>query len=288
MRSVEQSLLRTGLDRLDILLIHDCDVWTHGPVDATVASRRRWRAPTSARQAAQREDRRGHWFRHQRVRHLREVREGRRLRCGDDGWPLFAADPERRWTNSCRWRSKRTSASCWPACSIPAFSQPAPCPAPSSSTAPAPEDIMERVRKIEAICAAHATPLRRAALAVRDGASRGRDGAARRGHATGGAGQLGRCRQHGAGGSLGRPAVRRSARSGGADAWRVRARRQSNSSTNCRTSRAGTASGLRPRRSIFARSDGDPVRVTIPVDIPHVGFDRSRQRSSRPLTSAAL
>lgn len=30
MRSLEQSLLRTGLDRIDILLIHDCDVWTHG------------------------------------------------------------------------------------------------------------------------------------------------------------------------------------------------------------------------------------------------------------------
>ncbi|MCW6508708.1 aldo/keto reductase [Lichenifustis flavocetrariae] len=30
MRSVEHSLLRTGLDRIDVLLIHDCDVWTHG------------------------------------------------------------------------------------------------------------------------------------------------------------------------------------------------------------------------------------------------------------------
>jgi D-threo-aldose 1-dehydrogenase len=30
MRSVEQSLLRTGLSAIDILLIHDCDVWTHG------------------------------------------------------------------------------------------------------------------------------------------------------------------------------------------------------------------------------------------------------------------
>jgi D-threo-aldose 1-dehydrogenase len=30
MRSVEQSLLRTGLSRLDVVLIHDCDVWTHG------------------------------------------------------------------------------------------------------------------------------------------------------------------------------------------------------------------------------------------------------------------
>ena len=34
MRSVEQSLLRTGLSRFDILLIHDCDVWTHGKDDA--------------------------------------------------------------------------------------------------------------------------------------------------------------------------------------------------------------------------------------------------------------
>ena len=30
MRSVEQSLLRFGTDRLDLLLIHDVDVWTHG------------------------------------------------------------------------------------------------------------------------------------------------------------------------------------------------------------------------------------------------------------------
>ncbi len=30
MRSVEQSLLRTGFDRFDVLLIHDCDVWTQG------------------------------------------------------------------------------------------------------------------------------------------------------------------------------------------------------------------------------------------------------------------
>ncbi|MFI5010945.1 MAG: aldo/keto reductase [Hyphomicrobiales bacterium] len=30
MRSFEQSLLRLGVDRIDILLIHDVDVWTHG------------------------------------------------------------------------------------------------------------------------------------------------------------------------------------------------------------------------------------------------------------------
>ncbi len=33
MKSVEQSLLRTGFSHLDILLIHDCDVWTHGTTD---------------------------------------------------------------------------------------------------------------------------------------------------------------------------------------------------------------------------------------------------------------
>ena len=31
MRSFEQSLLRLGRERIDILLIHDVDVWTHGP-----------------------------------------------------------------------------------------------------------------------------------------------------------------------------------------------------------------------------------------------------------------
>src|SRR5262249_481039 len=30
MRSVEQALLRLGTDRIDLLLIHDVDVWTHG------------------------------------------------------------------------------------------------------------------------------------------------------------------------------------------------------------------------------------------------------------------
>ena len=30
MRSVEDSLQRLGMDRIDVLLIHDVDVWTHG------------------------------------------------------------------------------------------------------------------------------------------------------------------------------------------------------------------------------------------------------------------
>lgn len=36
MRSIEHSLLRMGLDRLDIVLIHDCDVWTHGEQNAPI------------------------------------------------------------------------------------------------------------------------------------------------------------------------------------------------------------------------------------------------------------
>jgi len=31
LRSFEQSLLRLGTDRIDILLLHDVDIWTHGP-----------------------------------------------------------------------------------------------------------------------------------------------------------------------------------------------------------------------------------------------------------------
>ena len=36
MRSLEHSLLRMGLDRIDIVLIHDCDPWTHGDAEAPV------------------------------------------------------------------------------------------------------------------------------------------------------------------------------------------------------------------------------------------------------------
>jgi len=36
LRSIEHSLLRMGLDHLDIVLIHDCDIWTHGETDAPI------------------------------------------------------------------------------------------------------------------------------------------------------------------------------------------------------------------------------------------------------------
>jgi D-threo-aldose 1-dehydrogenase len=34
MRSIEHSLLRLGMDRVDVVLIHDCDIWTHGAEEA--------------------------------------------------------------------------------------------------------------------------------------------------------------------------------------------------------------------------------------------------------------
>jgi D-threo-aldose 1-dehydrogenase len=33
MRSLEQSALRMGIDRIDVVLIHDVDIWTHGEAD---------------------------------------------------------------------------------------------------------------------------------------------------------------------------------------------------------------------------------------------------------------
>ncbi len=37
MRSVEHSLARLGMHRIDVLLIHDIDIWTHGSEDARLA-----------------------------------------------------------------------------------------------------------------------------------------------------------------------------------------------------------------------------------------------------------
>ena len=34
LRSLEQSLLRLGMNRIDIVHIHDVDVWTHGSQEA--------------------------------------------------------------------------------------------------------------------------------------------------------------------------------------------------------------------------------------------------------------
>jgi len=38
MRSHEQSLHRLGLPKVDILLIHDADAWSHGPEEGPSAT----------------------------------------------------------------------------------------------------------------------------------------------------------------------------------------------------------------------------------------------------------
>ena len=46
MRSHEQSLLRLGLPKVDVLLIHDADAWSHVPSKAPSAIGRPWTEPT--------------------------------------------------------------------------------------------------------------------------------------------------------------------------------------------------------------------------------------------------
>ena len=45
MRSVEQSLLRLGTDRLDLLLIHDVDVWPTASMRSRTGFAKPWLAP---------------------------------------------------------------------------------------------------------------------------------------------------------------------------------------------------------------------------------------------------
>ena len=251
MRSVEQSLLRTGLSRFDILLIHDCDVWTHGKEADQRFKEAMEGAYRALRQAAKRKDRRRDWLRHQRGRHLREIRAGWRFRCRDDGRPLFAADPERprgvpaagarkengrdvggrvQFRNSgdrCySWREVRICAGAarksWTEC---ARSKPS-APLTERRFAVRPCSSRWRTRPSWRSCWARSGPRRR--------------------------GQCGRRRQQGFGGPLERPEIGGSARFGGADAWRVRVCRTS--ITNCRK-----ASGTLPA---FALRDQFLVEAT--------------------------
>ena len=92
MRSFEQSLLRLGLDRIDILLIHDVDVWTHG---AAAIERRFGEAMDGAYRALDQlrsaEGDFGHRRRRQRSRNVRALRCSRRFRRHAAGGALFAA-----------------------------------------------------------------------------------------------------------------------------------------------------------------------------------------------------
>ena len=96
MRSIEHSLLRMGLDRIDIVLIHDCDVWTHGKEEAPGRFKEAMEGAYKALDKLRNEKiNQGDRLRHQRSRHLRQIRQGRRFRRRDDGRTLYADRPDR-------------------------------------------------------------------------------------------------------------------------------------------------------------------------------------------------
>ncbi len=164
MRSFEQSLLRLGLDRIDILLIHDVDVWTHG---AAAIERRFGEAMDGAYRA------------------LDQLRARRRFR------PSASASTKPRcasaslqpaistsccWRDAIRcWSSRRCRVSCPPpqrkglgvmlgGVFNSGILATGAAPGAHYNYAVAPPAIMARVERIEAVCRAHGTRLADAAL----------------------------------------------------------------------------------------------------------------------------
>ena len=135
MRSVEFSLERLGVDRIDILYAHDLDIFTHGSQAAMEARLDEFmrsglfRAAVAARPGRDQGFRR----RHQRVASRR------------NGWPSAAistcscwpaatrCSSRSRWRASCRSARSAASASCSAAPTIPAFWRPGRSPAPTTT-----------------------------------------------------------------------------------------------------------------------------------------------------------
>ncbi len=163
MRSVEQSLLRTGLSRLDILLIHDCDVWTHG----ADAERRFSEAMGGAYKA------------------LDKLRSDKTVaaigfgineadtcvkfaRAGDFDVAMMAGRYSLLIQNGMAEFLPLALEKKMGVMLAGVFNSgilaTGAVPGARFEYQPAPPDIMDRVRQIEAICARHDTPIRRAAL----------------------------------------------------------------------------------------------------------------------------
>jgi D-threo-aldose 1-dehydrogenase len=164
MRSVEQSLLRTGLDRLDILLIHDCDLWTHGPVDAPVRFKE---AMEGAYKALDR-------LRSEKT--VAAIGFGinesdvavKFATAGDFDVAILAGRYSLLIQNALDeflpLALEKNIGVMLAGVFNSGILATGAVPGAKFEYGPAPEDIMDRVRRIEAICAAHDTPLRRAAL----------------------------------------------------------------------------------------------------------------------------
>ena len=164
MRSVEQSLLRMGLGRIDVLLIHDCDVWTHGAADAP---RRFKEAMDGAYRALDK-------LRSERT--VAAIGFGineadtcvKFARAGDFDLAMMAGRYSLLIQNGLAEFlplaiEKKIGVMLAGVFNSGILATGA-VPGARFEYAPAPPGIMERVRRIEAICARHATPLRRAAL----------------------------------------------------------------------------------------------------------------------------
>ena len=164
MRSVEQSLLRTGLDRLDILLIHDCDVWTHGPVDAPVRFKEAMDGAYKALDKLRSE------------KTVAAIGFGinesdvsvKFAKAGDfdvailaGRYSLLVQDALNEFLPLALEKNLGVMLAGVFNSGILATGA---IPGAKFDYGAAPDEIMARVRKIESICAAHATPLRRAAL----------------------------------------------------------------------------------------------------------------------------
>jgi D-threo-aldose 1-dehydrogenase len=164
MRSVEQSLLRMGLDKLDIVLIHDCDVWTHGKADAP---RRFKEAMDGAYKALEK---------------LRDEKTVAAIgfgineadtcvkfaKAGDFDVAMMAGRYSLLIQNGLDeflpLALERNMGVMLAGVFNSGILATGAVPGAKFEYAPAPAEIMDRVRKIEAICAAHGTSIRSAAL----------------------------------------------------------------------------------------------------------------------------
>lgn len=163
MRSVEQSLLRMGLSEIDILLIHDCDVWTHGDD----AGRRFKEAMDGAYRALDK-------LRSEKT--VGAIGFGineadtcvRFARAGDFDVAMMAGRYSLLIQNGLAEFLPLALEKKMGVMLAGVFNSgilaTGAIPGAKFEYAPAPPEIMERVRRIEAICATHGTSIRRAAL----------------------------------------------------------------------------------------------------------------------------
>ena len=163
MRSVEHSLLRTGLSRIDVLLIHDCDVWTHG----AEAGQRFKEAMDGAYRALD------------KLRSDKTVAAigfgineadtcAKFARAGDFDVAMMAGRYslliQNGMTEFLPLALEKKMGVMLAGVFNSGILATGAVPGAKFEYAPAPPDVMDRVRRIEAICAAHGTSIRRAAL----------------------------------------------------------------------------------------------------------------------------